>query len=174
MNVGPAHDTGGATASAAHPLAPVLDALIAEHEALVGLFERHRAAIGRADGAAIESLSAEESRRFERIAALDAERRGLMVVGGRARPELRITELAGTQPEPARTALVERARRLREVIERVREAHGVVRTASDSLLSHLRGVMQQIGSRLSHAGTYGRDGAVRASAQVMTGLDVRS
>lgn len=159
---------------AEHPLASVLDGLIAEHEALVSVLESHRDAIGRADGAAIDALSAEESALFERIAALDARRRSLMVVDGAARPEMRVTEFASRQPEPLRTALGERARRLREAIERARDAHGVVKIASASMLAHLRGIMQQIGSRLSHAGTYGRDGAVRASAQVVTGLDVQS
>jgi len=168
---------GGSAAGdgpAAHPLVPVLDALIAEHESLVVLLEAHRDAIGRADGAGIEALGAQESRCFERIASLDAQRRSLMVIGGEARPEMRVSELAASSPEPARTALSERARRLREAIERARDAHGVVKIAGASMLAHLRGIMQQIGSRLSHAGTYGRDGAVRASAQVVTGLDVRS
>jgi hypothetical protein len=42
-----------------------------------------------------------------------------------------------------------------------------------AVAAHMEGVLRQIAGRLSHAGTYGRGGAVDASVQVVSALDVR-
>ncbi|MEM0984423.1 MAG: flagellar protein FlgN [Planctomycetota bacterium] len=158
----------------AHPVVPVLDEMIDAHEQLLMLFEEHKTAIRFANGAALDELGQREQAIFERIGTLDARRRSLMSVRGKSDPAMTVTQLSAASPEPARTQLAERARKLRELIARAQSAHVAIKAASESLLMHLRGVVQQVGARLSHAGTYGRDGAVRNTSQVMTGLDVQS
>ena len=71
------------------------------------------------------------------------------------------------------SGLLERAKTLRGPIERVRREQSIVREASSSVLSHMRGLMHQLSNRLSHAGTYGAGGKVSAGPVVVSGLDIR-
>ncbi|MEM7622069.1 MAG: flagellar protein FlgN [Planctomycetota bacterium] len=154
----------------------VLDRMIGAHEAWLAALELHKVAIASADSAGIDAAVRAEHTHAEAVQTLEAERRALM--GSPARPitgqrEMTVTELANTRPEPERGELLDRARSLRALIERVRREQSIVREASSSVLSHMRGLMHQLSSRLSHAGTYGSGGKVAAGPVVVSGLDIR-
>jgi hypothetical protein len=64
------------------------------------------------------------------------------------------------------------ADRLRSLIERVQREHRAIRSASETLGEHMRGLIQQVRGRLSCAGTYGRGGSVEAGGRVYSSVDV--
>jgi hypothetical protein len=155
----------------------VLDRMIAAHEQWLTALGEHKAAIGHADGVAIERALQGERAAAERVRALDDERRELIVgLTGPASADgtgPTITELARTRGASERAVLLEKAASLRGAVERVRREQSIVREASANVLGHMRGLMAHLASRLSHAGTYGSMGRVEAGPSVVSGLDIR-
>lgn len=154
----------------------ILAESVACHERLLELYGEHREAIRSADHARMGAVMESEDELLARVATLEGERRAALGLNPRARAagEPTITMLASVAGEPARSTLLELAERLKVLIERCRGAQRAIRTASESLLTHMRGLMSQVNQRLSHAGTYGRRGTVSSAAPVVTSLDMRS
>ncbi|MEO0715422.1 MAG: flagellar protein FlgN [Planctomycetota bacterium] len=167
-----------ATMRPAEALAAHLLAMIAAHEHLLTLAAEHRAAISRADGPAVEKLSAQQTELVRAVATLEQHRRAAAraVVGerpARGSPEPTIQRVLALLPEPDRTTIATHSAKLRALVERVQEEHRVVRRATTLMLSHMEGLMRQVAQALSHAGTYSRAGSVPAgSAQVVSSLDL--
>lgn len=161
-------------------LEALLEALVSQHEKLLELAGAHLEAVRRADHNALRLRLEEQQDTLQRIADLE-QRRAVLVntltqnLPARAgRGPVTLSELAGAAPEPQRSTLLARARTLRELIHKVKQEQGTLRWASRSLAAHMEGVMRQVAKRLSHAGTYGRHGAVDADAVVLSALDLRS
>jgi chromosome segregation ATPase len=156
----------------AGPLAAVLEALIAEHEALAAAAEAHRAALRSADAAALAEANRRSGDVLARIAELEDKRRALITTRSGTTPKL--SEVCAAWPAEARERVLALGEKLRELAVRVREEFAAVRQASQTLAEHLRGVMHQVAASLSHAGTYGPSGRVDPTrAQVVSGLDLR-
>ena len=156
----------------AGPLSAVLEALIAEHEALALAAEAHRAALRSADPAQLAEANTRSGEVLARIASLEDKRRALVATRSGATPKL--SELCAAWPAEARERVLTLGEKLRELAMRVREEFAAVRQASQTLAEHLRGVMHQVAASLSHAGTYGPSGRVDPTrAQVVSGLDLR-
>ena len=85
-----------------------------------------------------------------------------------------ITQLSGALPEPWRSELLDAALRLRALIDRVQRKNESSRVAAEKLARHMQGLMLDAERRHSHAGVYGRGGAVRTGAPVLTALDCTS
>lgn len=176
MPTPPTHDT------APCPLDPergarlrrLLADLIEAHEALLEASGAHREAIRRADTEGMLDAQRRVERVCERIAALDGVRQGLTAEIDPDRPDATLSSLAEGLPEAERAEALERAARLRELILRAHAEQRRLRAATESMLSHVRGIVQQIRQQLNHAGTYGRAGRVEAGATVVTGLDMTS
>ncbi|MEM1183575.1 MAG: flagellar protein FlgN [Planctomycetota bacterium] len=154
----------------------LLDRMIEAHERWLGALEAHQKAIGIADSTGIDDALRAEREHAEAVERLDRERRELLELPARpvpGRPEPTITELAKTRPAPERTELLQKANSLRILVERVRRHQAVIREASSSVLSHMRGLMHQLSARLSHSGTYGAGGKVAAGPVVVSGLDIK-
>jgi len=149
----------------------LLDRLIGAHEAWLETLRAHQSAIGAAYSAALEAAIGCERALAEAVAQLNEERRVLIGAPRSGGPT--ITELANTRPADEKAALLERVATLRKLVERVRREQAVIREASASVLSHMRGLMHQLSSRLSHSGTYGSGGRVSAGPVVVSGLDIR-
>ncbi|MEM1331348.1 MAG: flagellar export chaperone FlgN [Planctomycetota bacterium] len=159
----------------------ILNELLAEHRQILTLVQAHREAISQADtaairtcveqhGAALQRVQSIEKRRLELVSRVvqDMRQRGEPV---RGQPTL--TQIAARTAEPWRDRTVKLAHQLREVMQRVAREQGVVRAASESLLSHIDGLMKQVAQRLSHAGTYsGRGMVAPGRGQVVSGLDM--
>ncbi|MFN7020502.1 MAG: flagellar export chaperone FlgN [Phycisphaerales bacterium] len=164
--------------AAATALDEVLLALIAEHENLLKIATRHRAAIASADPRTMAECLNAQAAAAERIAGLERRRQAAVAAMGAPGPASRdrvtIAQLAAGLPEAVRARLLAAAERLREVLTRLHREHAAIRSAAESLSSHMEGLMRQICRRLSHAGTYARSGSIDGHVAVTTALDVRT
>jgi hypothetical protein len=148
----------------------LLVALIDEHKSLLSLTHEHRDAVAQADARKLKGVIEQTGAVIQRVAQVETERQRLV-----ARPDGRpstIDELLAVVDSADRDRLSGRAAALRALIQQVREEQEAVRLASEALATHMRGLIQQVASKLSHAGTYGRAGRVETRAQVMSGVDV--
>ncbi|MCC5824501.1 MAG: flagellar protein FlgN [Phycisphaerales bacterium] len=158
----------------AAPDADRLDALLAtlieEHRTLLALARDHRDALAHADAARLEDIVTRTGEVLSRISDIETERQRL-TAGPDGRPGT-MDELLRAAEEADRRRLSDRAGTLRDLIQTVQREHEVVRTASEALATHMRGLMQQVASKLSHAGTYGRRGRVEPVGTVVSGVDI--
>ncbi|MBC7834009.1 MAG: flagellar export chaperone FlgN [Phycisphaerales bacterium] len=169
----------------AERLEALLTELLVEHEQLLTLSRSQRAAMSRADSAALQACTLAQSEVFQRIAEI--EKRRLIVAAGLAdrlglpatlrqdnsvKPT--VTWLAGLLPDPFKSRLTALAGRLKELLLVLRREQRAVRDAATALAAHMDGLMKQVGRKLSHAGTYGRSGVVQSPVQVVSALDLRS
>lgn len=148
----------------------LLSTLIDEHRALLALAHDHRTALGQADARRLQTIVEQTGQVLERIHTIEAERQQLV-----ARPDGRpntIDELLQVVGEADRHRLSDRATTLRDLIQTVQREHEAVRVASEALATHMKGLMQQVAGRLSHAGTYGRAGRVTPVGTVVSGVDI--
>lgn len=150
----------------------LLGDLSREHEALLTLSGEHRAAIAKADPRAIGRVIAQTGDVLERIAQIETDRQQVV-----AKPDgspATINEILPTlAPEPA-GRIEQSSKRLRSLIEQLRVEHEAVQRASSALALHMQGLAQQVASKMSHAGTYGRSGAVSpTNTQVTSSMDLR-
>lgn len=143
-----------------------LTELLEAHESLHASVLDHRGALSRADRTGIASAIREQEACIHRIREIDQRRRSIF---GQS---ISVQDLAATLPESPRRVVLELGARLRETIERVRDAQQVVAVASQSLLTHMEGMLQQVSARLNHSGTYGRMGRIDCGATVVSGIDL--
>lgn len=148
----------------------LLSGLIDEHRQLLGLTREHKTALSTADAQALKAVVEQTGAVIQRVNSIETERLQLV-----ARPDGRpstMDELLAAVNTADRQRLTQRAGTLRDLIRTVQQEQEAVRLASEALATHMRGLMQQVASKLSHAGTYGRAGRVEPVATVMTGLDI--
>ena len=163
--------SGGSLHDRLHDL---LAELVGAHESLLIASGEHRDALRTADTDAMASAAARVGLICDCIARLDVERRELTAALAPDHPDATLSFLASQLPDPLRNTALELATKLRELIVRVRTEQRRLRAAADAMLSHVRGIVQQVQQGLNHAGTYGRAGRVDAGATVVTGLDMTS
>lgn len=139
--------------------------LIDEHEALLGLVERKLEALRLAKPDLVTDCCARENDRVQRIAAL--EKRRLDLVGRiteglepRAAQPLSLTEIAKRVHGERGARLMVLRVKLQGLMERIRKENAVARRATEGLLGHMSGILQQVTNAMSNGGTYGRRGAV--------------
>ncbi len=149
-------------------LGAILTGMLDAHQRLLAGVDQHRAALAAADAEAIARAIETQTIALQEIAALESRRAELLGARGR----ITIRDAASALDEPDRTRLLELAEKLREAISTVRRRQEAVRAATRSLLDHTRGLMSQVASALSHAGTYGRAGAVRPAGPASALLDM--
>ena len=159
--------------------------LTAHHEAAVVLCREHRSAIARADHHAIGLCVMRQQAAGNTLAELDLRRTRLVAsavpqvaatkAGDRRSipaPELRLSDLAARAPGTWRERLLEKAASLRDVMRHAAREQDILRQASESLLSHMKGLMVQVSRQLSATGTYARTHTPPEHAQVLTGIDL--
>lgn len=164
---------------ATHGLERLLSAMQERQEQLLTLAGEHRAAISAADAGKVGEVVGKTRTLLEEVASLDAERCRLLGVGapklGEVGPGVKLSDIASRAPEPARTRLMDQASTLKKLMERVRAEHAALRAASESMVQHMRGLMQQVAASLSHAKTYSASGRVECTGSpVVTGIDISS
>ena len=154
-----------------------LDSLLAdletEHERLLELAGLQRSAISRADPKGLSEVVEQTADTLQRIATIEQSRRKAI-----ARPDGSFPTVAQiTKHADAKNARIlnNRSQSLRDLMQRVNEEHEAVRIASLALSNHMNGLIEQVSSKMSHTGTYGRRGKVdRGRNQVVSSLDTRS
>lgn len=152
----------------------LLGELVGAHEALLVAAGEHRESLRTADTNAMAEASGRVDTICGDIARLDERRKQLTAKIAPDQPEATLSYLASQLPEPQRGTALELATKLRELIITARTEQRRLRAAADAMLSHVRGIVQQIQQSLNHAGTYGRAGRVDAGATVVTGFDMTS
>lgn len=140
-----------------------MEQLAGEHEHLLGLIRRKREAMRSARPALVADCCERENHHVQRIA--HAEKRRQDVVGrltgeiapGGAEP-MRLADLADHAGEPRRGRLLELHRKLRQTIGDIQRENDIARRATEGLLRHVRGVIQQVTEQMDGGITYGRRG----------------
>ena len=162
-----------ADAALARDLEPLIGALTSAHERMLALALEHRTAISRADTAAIAGLVAQQSEVAREISELEIHRRRLVApfLSATAAPPS-LSALAQRLPEPDRARVAAAAAHLRETLLRLQRETRTVRAATQSLLAHMNGLMQQVARGLSQARLYSPQGKIDPGLPVACGLDL--
>ncbi len=151
-------------------LEAVLTELTLVHEELLDLVREHRRGISGNDSAAIQECLSRQGILGVRANQLERRRHAIVQsLSGKARAT--IADVAATLPADDGQRITMLAARLREVLSEIQRENSVVRAATQSLASHIDGLMQQVARALSRAGTYGRQGKVEGGP-VACGLDM--
>ncbi len=149
----------------------LLTDLLSAYGELTGLAAEHRAAISRADGGAVEACARREAALATRLAQLDERRRSLSPAPGGER--VTISALVERLPEPARGRAAVLTGQLRELVRKARREYATIRAATQSLVGHIDGLVQQVAHRLHGPGVYGPEGRVASGAAAAAcGIDV--
>lgn len=146
---------------------------IAAHQRLLSLLQRKLAALRRADQKSVTAICQQENQEVQQIADLAKQRMTLaaaltQMVDPAAGEPMRLMELCQRLPEPARGRLLLLRQQLVAQMDQVRADSGVARRAAESLLSHMHGLVQSIGSVVTQVTTYGRTGALPRAATAMS------
>ncbi len=150
----------------AEPLGPRLERLLAafveEHARMEGFLAAQREALRTADAGGVSEATRRQRECASRIAALEQDRRELVALhaGGLRGETPTLSNLARLLDPVARERCLALAAELRASMGRVARESGVVRQATRSLLSHVHGVMAQVGRCFGDPGTYGARGSV--------------
>lgn len=146
---------------------------ITTHESLLGILIRKRQALATANHLVMNECTVRESGLIKTIA--DCEKARLAIVGditlkldANATAPLTMIQLAELLPEPNRGRLLVLRLELREKIQTVQKETGVARRASESLLRHVHGIIQVIGTACTGVSTYGQQGARHRSATAVS------
>jgi len=158
-------------------LEALLGQLDAEHEQMLTLLAVKREAMRQAKPAAVSDCCERENERVQKIVAI--EKRRQVIVGeitaaltpGAAQP-LTITQIADRVGEPRRGRLLVLRQRVRDRMHRVARENAVARAATDGLLRHVQGLIQQVSKTLAGSGTYGRAGMNPAASTITTTFSI--
>ena len=149
------------------------------HRQLLECIQRNREAIGRADMQQIRSVCDQENTVAQQLGELEKAR---LVLVGRVTEHLEpdagqpvsMSRIAEALDEPAAGRFEALAAQLRAMIQEVRQASAVVRTAADALARHMGGLLQTVHSALGRAKVYGRRGMLVTGEQNQFCLDIKS
>lgn len=156
-------------------LESILGALIDAHRELVACGAEQRAALRKADPAALEQVSARTELLLTRIAELESRRRELTPrIDGSLAPGAPLAVVCRSVKEPERSRLTSLGAALRPLVEQCRAEQAVLRAAARSLLAHLDGLMKQVARTLSPTRIYGPRGTIDQVGPSSAALDVRS
>lgn len=114
----------------------------------------HRRAIASADPQRLARCIALQQDLASSLAGLDARRAELLKSIGLRTP-VPLSVLATAAPAPRRAALAELATSARAHLAAAHRARQAVALASQSLLAHMQGLLQQIARQISQTKTYG-------------------
>lgn len=158
----------------------VLTQLVSEHEHLEALTSEHREAIKKLDQARLKAAVTGTAESIQRIARLEERRCQLLKIqpvkpGDKVQAQPSIAEVAELMDEERRSRVLDLAARLRDLLEAIRRRHAAIKRASETLSSHMQGLIHQIAADLTGTGTYSRAGRMETGARpAISGVDVRS
>lgn len=155
-------------------LEAVLSSMIDAHEQMLVIAGNHRAAIARADGHGVQDCVEHTGVLAARVAELELQRRaiiaGLVKPGRGEKPT--VSMVAAGFPEPARGRVLALASQLRDLLIRLRQEMRVIKSATQSLVAHMDGLMQQVVRALSQTRLYDPRGRIDPGGPAACGLDL--
>ena len=193
---GPASlSSGGLTGPVLDRLEGVLAMMVVLHQKMLEHNVQHREALRRANAAQIGRCVNQQCADAAKFNELETLRNDLFAVLARASVPRQPVPGKGPTP-PASPPLAPPALTLSGVIERAGEQHrvrltalgnslrglvgqvekqrAVLKIATESLLSHMQGMLSQVSRSLSPTGTYARPRTVPSGMQVMSSVDLVS
>ena len=146
---------------------------ITTHESLLGILVRKRQALVTANHLVMNECTVRESDLIKMIAQCEKSRLALvgditLKLDAKAQSPFTMLELAEHLPEPNRGRLLMLRLELRERIQNVQKETGIARRASESLLRHVHGIIQVIGTACTGVSTYGQQGARHQAATAVS------
>lgn len=159
-------------------LAAILDELAQAYESIEACVDRREASVRSADLAALSQAVADESAVIQLVAEIE-QRRGRLsealaaALGADSPGDVNVRWICERAPAGTRR-LAEASNALRERVERVQRRNASARIALETLVSHMKGLLQSAERRLSHTGVYGRRGCVEVGAPVLSAMDLVS
>lgn len=144
-------------------LQDLLRTQIKAHEDLLGILVCKRQALQQADMAMMNDCTLRESRLVAAIGETEKQRLAMLgditlSIDAQASQPWTMLQLAEKLPEPMRGKLLVLRLELRQRIEHVQKETGVARRASETLLKHVHGIVQLIGTACSGVSTYSHKG----------------
>lgn len=160
----------------------LLNELGAQYEALHKVLDEHRLSMLSGEPTALAKAVECERQVMERLSGVDRHRRELTAsaaaaidqIGALRGKPVTLTHLVAATPGHRRADLASRAQRIRDMAENAAQRSQALRAATADVLSHIEGVMRQIGHRMSHTATYSPRGVVEAGKAVVSALDART
>jgi hypothetical protein len=154
-------------------LEDLLGILTSTHEQMIAVALDHRSAISRADAAGVQACIDRQAALAARVGTLDQERRALTQALAPGRTTPTVSALAQTLAEPTRSKLLAAAAKLRDVLLRLQRENSVLRAATQSLVAHMDGLIQQVARALSQTRLYSPQGRIDSGSTVPAcGLDL--
>ena len=134
------------------------------HEKLLTVMKLKVEAFRKADHEAVATCTRQENTELQAIAELEKQRQTYVgqltqCLDPTANEPLLLGELANRLPEPSRGRLLVLRAALKERMESVQREGSMLRRASETLLSHMHGIVQSISGAISGISTYGKKGA---------------
>jgi len=158
-------------------LLALLASLLEQHTQLLAALERKRDAMRQGDTDAMSALCRLESESVRRVSELEKQR--LELVGSMtlkldadAAEPMKLRDLAEALPEPGRGRLLVARQQLVAKMEQVKHQTSVARRAADSLLKHMTGLVQTIGTLSTGLDTYGQRGQRPEASVVMRTINL--
>ncbi|MFP4143725.1 MAG: flagellar protein FlgN [Phycisphaeraceae bacterium] len=164
------------TTRTANDLEHVLRQLVEANGQLLGLLQQKRAALAGGLMRQVPGICSLENEKLQQIAELEKQRielagRLTAVLRPDAAEPLRLGELAELLGEPAGGRLLVLRAQLIAKVREVQHASSIVRRASETLMRHVRGLVQTIGAVSTGVTTYGRTGALPRQAMAMSTIN---
>lgn len=134
------------------------------HDQLLGLVRRKHQAMRMGQHVLIADCCNREHEMVNRIAETEKRRQAAVgqvtfALSPQARVPLKISDIAERVGEPRRGRMLVMQQRLKQTIELIQQENDVARRATEGLLRHVQGVIQQVAAAVGGA-TYGRRGVV--------------
>lgn len=146
---------------------------ITTHESLANILVRKRQALMTANHVVMNECTVRESDLLKQVAQCEKARLSLvgelsLMVDANAKEPLTMLQLAEHLPEPNRGRLLVLRLELRERILTVQKETGIARRASETLLRHVHGIIQVIGTACTGVSTYGQQGSRHRAATAVS------
>jgi hypothetical protein len=153
-------------------LESVLAQLDTAHGHLLSLLKSKREALRKAEPRQITQLTRQENEAVQVISDLEKQRLELvgeltLAIDPEATQPLRLLDLAERLDEPARGRLLVLRGQLKQRIEQTQQELAVVKKATGSLVRHMQGLVQTIGTALTGGGLYSSRGSLPQGAMAM-------
>ena len=148
---------------AADQLIGMVQEMLAAHQKLGGLLGRKREALRAAQYDHVTEICEQVNERVQQISELEKGRLKLaadltLLIDPEAARPLRMSELAGRLDEPHRGRLLVLRQQLLDQMRQVRNEASVARRATESLVIHMRGLVQSVGAICTGVSLYDRQG----------------